>query len=130
MSVFFVVGAYEDFKLNVFPSHISPIIAEFHMGQYRRWAYRIEMPYKIIPTHAVGGFYSSTQQMFPYMTYSLVSPILLRDDSQIIAISKDKLLVEHSNAVLCRKIFFEALRNIKNIGFLYRSYLSIKNSLN
>lgn len=130
MPRFYVVGAYEDFKLNIFPSHISPIVAERHMGQYRRWAYKIEAPYKIIPTHAVGRFYSTPQEMFPYMTYSLISPVLLRQDSQIVAISKDKLLVESSSFKLCRKIFVEAVKNIKEPGFLYRSLLSMKNSFN
>lgn len=130
MSRFYVVGAYEDFKLNIFPSHISPIIAEFYRGKYRRWAYKIEMPYKITPTHAVGEFCNSIQEMFPYMTYSLVSPVILRRDSQIVAISENTLLVEHNNIKLCRKILFEALKHIKDVGFLYRSYVSIRNSLN
>lgn len=130
MSRFYVVGAYEDFKLNIFPSHISPIIAEFHMGKYRRWAYRIEVPYKITPTHAVGKFHDTPQQMFPFMTYNLVSPIILRPDSQIIAISTNKLLVEHNHFILCQKVFIEALKNIKKPRFVYRSFLSIKNSLN
>ena len=129
MSKFYVVGAYEDFKLNIFPSHISPIIAEFHLGQYRRWAYKIEVPYKIIPTHAVGDFYDTPQQMFPYMTYSLILPKPLTQDSQIIAISKDKLLVENNRYFICQNILLEALRNIKKPAFLYRSLLSIKNAL-
>ncbi|MBS4432432.1 hypothetical protein E2566_07870 [Pectobacterium punjabense] len=130
MSLFYVVGAYEDYKFDVFPSHISPIIAEFHMGQYRRWAYRIETPYKITPTHAVGVFYDSIQKMFPYLTYSLVTPVELRQDSQVIAISKDRLIVEHRNYVLCIRIFIEAIKNMRNPWFIYRSFLSIKNSLN
>ncbi|MFI8126435.1 hypothetical protein [Acinetobacter sp. ABJ-A23_2] len=130
MSKFYVVGAYEDFKLNIFPSHISPIIAEHHMGKYRRWAYKIEIPYKITPTHAVGQFYDTPQQMFPFMTYNLVSPIILRSDSQIIAISKDKILVEHNHFILCQQICIEALKNITQPKFLYRSFLTIKNSLN
>ncbi|MFH4157084.1 hypothetical protein [Acinetobacter bereziniae] len=129
MSKFYVVGAYEDFKLNIFPSHISPIIAEFHLGQYRRWAYKIEVPYKIIPTHAVGAFYDTPQQMFPYMTYSLILPKPLTQDSQIIAISKDKLLVENNRYFICQNILLEALRNIKKPAFLYRSLVSIKNAL-
>lgn len=129
MSSFFVVGAYEDFRINVFPSHISPIVAELHMGQYRRWAYRIDVPYKIIPTHAVGRFYSSIDEMFPYMTYSITSPVLLREDSQVVAISKNKLLVEHRDFIMCCKIFIEAIKNFKSIGYVYRSYISIRNCL-
>lgn len=129
MERFYVVGSYEDFKLNIFPSHTSPIIAEQLNGQYRRWAYRIESPYKIVPTHSVGKFYSTPQEMFPYMTYALSTPISLRQNSQIVAISKDKLLVEHHTHHLCCKIFIEALKNILNYGFVYRSLLSIKNAI-
>lgn len=129
MSKFYVVGAYEDFKINIFPSHISPIIAEFKMGKYRRWAYKIEVPYKIVPTHPVGQFYDTPLLMFPFMTYNLVTPIILRSDSQIIAISKDKIIVENNQLILCKKILIEALKNIKKPNFLYRSFLSIKNSL-
>ncbi|CNB67922.1 Uncharacterised protein [Yersinia frederiksenii] len=127
MSKFYVVGAYEDFKLTVFPTHVSPIIAELHMGQYRRWAYKIEMPYKIIPTHPVGTFYNTPQKMFPVMTYSLITPVKLRENSQIVAISIDKILVECNKFTLCRKIIIESLIRIKEFGFLYRAYLSIKN---
>lgn len=129
MTLFYVVGAYEDYKLDIFPSHVSPIIAEFYMGQYRRWAYRIEIPYKIVPTHAVGVFHDSIDKMFPLLTYSLVTPVLLRQDSQVIAISKEKLIVERNSYVLCCIIFLEAIKRIKNPRFIYRSIISIKNSL-
>ena len=129
MTLFYVVGAYEDYKLDVFPSHVSPIIAEFHMGQYRRWAYRIEIPYKIVPTHAVGTFHDSIHEMFPLLTYSLVAPVILRQASQVIAVSKDKLIVEHDNYVLCCRILIEAIKRIKNPRYTYRSLISIKNSL-
>jgi len=130
MPKFYVVGAYEDFKLNIFPSHISPIIAEYHMGMYRRWAYKIDIPYKITPTHAVGRFYESPQQMFPYMTYSIITPITLREYSQVIAVSKNKLLVEHSSFKIFRKLLIEAIKNIQDFGFLQRSYITMKNTLN
>lgn len=113
MTLFYVVGAYEDYKLDIFPSHVSPIIAEYYMGQYRRWAYRIETPYKIVPTHAVGVFHDSIHKMFPLLTYSLVAPVTLRQDSQVIAISKDKLIVEHNNYVLCCRILIEAIKKLK-----------------
>ena len=129
MERFYVVGSYEDFKLDIFPSHTSPIIAEQLDGQYRRWAYRIESPYRIVPTHSVGKFYRSPQEMFPYMTYTLSNPVLLRNNSQVVAISKDKLLVEHRTPHLCRKIVFEILKNILNYGYVYRSLLSIKNAI-
>lgn len=129
MTLFYVVGAYEDYKLDVFPSHVSPIIAEFHMGQYRRWAYRIEIPYKIVPTHAVGVFHDSIHKIFPFLTYSLVAPVILREDSQVIAISKEKLIVEHDSYVLCCGILIEAIKRIKNPRYAYRSLISIKNSL-
>ncbi|WP_349886041.1 hypothetical protein [Pantoea ananatis] len=129
MALFYVVGAYEDYKLDIFPSHVSPIIAEFHMGMYRRWAYRIENPYKIVPTHAVGVFHESIYKMFPLLTYSLVTPVILRPDSQVIAVSKNKLMVEHNSYVLCCRVLIEAIKRIKNPRFTYRSLLSIKNSL-
>ncbi|MDK1709660.1 hypothetical protein QOM18_15225 [Serratia marcescens] len=129
MTLFYVVGAYEDYKLDIFPSHVSPIIAEYYMGQYRRWAYRIETPYKIVPTHAVGVFHDSIHKMFPLLTYSLVAPVTLRQDSQVIAISKDKLIVEHNSYVLCCRILIEAIKKIKNPRFTYRSLISIRNSL-
>ncbi|WP_029686585.1 hypothetical protein [Tatumella saanichensis] len=129
MTSFYVVGAYEDYKLDIFPSHVSPIIAEFNMGQYRRWAYRIENPYKIVPSHAVGVFHDSIDKMFPFLTYNLVAPVMLRQDSQIIAISKDKLIVECNVYLLCCKIFIEAIKRIENPKFLYRSLISIKNCL-
>lgn len=129
MTLFYVVGVYEDYKLDVFPSHVSPIIAEFYMGKYRRWAYRIENPYKIVPTHAIGIFHDSIHKMFPILTYSLVTPVILRQDSQVIAISKNKLIVEHNSYVLCSRILIEAIKRIKNPRFTYRSLISIKNIL-
>lgn len=129
MIFFYVVGAYEDYKLDVFPSHVSPIIAEFYMGQYRRWAYRIEVPYKIVPTHAVGTFHDSIQKMFPFLTYTLIEPVMLRQDSQVLAISEKKLMVEHDNYVLCRKLLIEAIKRITNPRYTYRSLISIKNCL-
>ncbi|HEQ1857593.1 TPA: hypothetical protein VEO38_001113 [Providencia alcalifaciens] len=129
MTLFYVVGAYEDYKLDIFPSHVSPIIAEFYMGQYRRWAYRIENPYRIVPTHPVGIFHDSIQKMFPLLTYSLVTPVILRQSSQVIAISKDKLIVEHKSYVLCCSLLIEAIKSIKKPRFIYRSLISIKNSL-
>lgn len=129
MSMFYIVGAYEDYKLDIFPSHISPIIAEFHMGKYRRWAYRIEMPYKIVPTYSVGTFHDSIHKMFPLLTYSLVAPVILRQDSQVVAISKDKLIVEHNTYILSRRILIEAIKNIKNPRYIFRSLISIKNGL-
>lgn len=130
MSNFYIVGAYEDFKIDIFPSHISPIIAEHDGGRYRRWTYNIESPYKIIPTHPVGNFYDTTQEMFPYMTYSLFSPVELKEDSQVIAISKNKVIAGSNRFFLCARISIAAVKNIKDLGFLQRSFLSIKNCLN
>ncbi|NMY33030.1 hypothetical protein HBR94_16145 [Pseudomonas sp. WS 5412] len=129
MKNFYIVGFYEDFKLNVFPTHASPIIAEQQNGQFRRWAYRIEKPYKIIPTHSVGQFYDSPNLMFAYITYTLSTPTPLQQHSQIVAISRDKILVEHRKFHLCCKIVTEALKNFHNFGFVYRAYLSIKNAI-
>lgn len=129
MENFYVVGVYEDFKLDIFPTHTSPIIAECINGEYRRWAYRIESPYKIVPTHSVGGFYKTPESMFPYLTYNLNTPTKLRHDSQIIAVSKDILIVENKKIVLCLKIIMAALKNIKNRNFSYRSYTTFKNIL-
>ncbi|CAI8975513.1 conserved hypothetical protein [Pseudomonas sp. IT-P100] len=129
MENFYIVGVYEDFKLDIFPTHASPIIAERINGEYRRWAYRIEFPYKITPTHSVGGFYKTPTSMFPYLTYNLNNPTQLKYNSQIVAISKNTILVESNKTVLCLKIMRAALINIKTPRFIYRSYTTIKNVL-
>lgn len=129
MKDFFVVGFYEDFKLDALPSHVSPIIAECQNGLYRRWAYRIEKPYKITPTHAVGEFYSTPRAMFAYITYTLSQPTPLKQNSQVVAISRNKILIEHNKLRLGLKITAEALKHINDMGFLCRSFLSLKNAL-
>lgn len=129
MKSFYIVGFYEDFKLDIFPTHTSPIIAERRDGKYRRWAYQIEKPYKITPTHPVGDFYDSPRQMFAYITCSLSPPTPLMPHSQIVAVSRERLLIEHRKFYLGIKIAIEALKNIYSLGFLYRSYLSIKNAI-
>lgn len=127
MENFYVIGVYEDFKLDIFPTHTSPIIAERINGEYRRWAYRIESPYKITLTHSIGGFYKTPTSMFPYLTYNLSKPVQIRHNSQIIAISKYALLVEHNKTIICLKIIKSVLKNIKNPIFIHRSYMTIKN---
>jgi hypothetical protein len=124
---FYVVGVYEDFQIDVFPTHVSPIIAELNGAQYRRWVYKIERPYRIAISHPVGAYFDSLESMFPYMTYQLNEPIKISDKCQVIAISDRKLLVNKDKMKLVFSILAILFKRELSFKSIFRSVQTIKN---
>jgi hypothetical protein len=127
-TMFFVIGVYEDYKINVFPTHVSPIIAECSEKGYRRWHYRIDKPYCIKPVEAIGDFESTPEKLFPLVTYHLCMPKKLHFNSQIIATSERELIVEKNKVVIFIKILKSILYNNRNPMYRKRAWRTILNS--
>lgn len=123
----YVVGAYEDFRCDVFPTHVSPIIAERVNGQFRRWIYSIESPYKITLEHPAGNYFASPKLMFPYLTYQTHDPVSFLPKCQIIALSSNTLLISQNKIYLIVRVAMKALNPKSGLPFFWRSLITIKN---
>lgn len=129
MSDYYVVGVYEDFRLDVFPTHAAPIVVERGPAGYRRWRYRIETPYRIRLLAPVGEFRRSPAELFPVMTYRLCAPRRFSETCQVVALSEDEILVERSRVVMLCKILIAAATRMRGREFFSRVCTTMWNAL-
>lgn len=125
---FFLVGVYEDFEHVIFPTHVSPIIVELASKGYRRWNYRVCKPFRIELETPIGTYKSSIDSLFPKPSYQLVPLKNIKSKSQVIAISKEKVIVEQSHVVIALKLITYLIINFKDKGYIERAWLTLKNS--
>lgn len=126
---FRVIGVYEDFRLDVFPTHVAPIVAEWSAQGYRRWSYRIERPYRLRCVAPMGEFHLSPEKLFPVVTFHLCAPQRLQEKSQVIALSKQHVLVEHRRRVIIARLLLAVAPKLASGGFVWRTFRTILNAL-
>jgi hypothetical protein len=125
---FYIIGVYEDFKLDVFPTHVAPIMVEhdYFLG-YRRWKYKIEKPYQIKFIEPVGKYNQSPESLFPVLTYQLCEPRKISSSSQVIAISKNQVLIESNSFILLIKLLVYFIKNCYKPSYFIRFWKTVKN---
>jgi hypothetical protein len=124
---FYIIGIYEEMKDDIYPSHFTPIIAEKNLNLYRRWTYTIKKPYKIELCSAMGSFKETPEKLFPVKTLHYVYPIKLNCKTQIVALSRDKILTSDSKSKLILQVLASVLTKKPELGYLIRAIKTIKN---
>jgi hypothetical protein len=128
MTELYVVGVYEDFNLDVFPTHALPIVAERSGHGFRRWSYVIERPYRLRAVAPIGEFRHTPALLFPVVTFHLCPPQRLLERSQVIALSKKHVLVEHGRLRIVLRLLLAILANLGNRDFVHRACRTIRNA--
>lgn len=126
-SKYYIIGLYEELEGNIYPSHFTPIIAEKKNGLYRRWKYSIKFPYQIELSSPVGGFKGTHEELFPVKTFHYIAPIRLTSRTQVIAISRDRILASENRTELVFQVMKSAIMRKPDIGYLHRAFITIKN---
>ncbi len=124
---YYIVGVYEDLEDNIYPSHFNPIIAEKKDGLYRRWNYSIQFPYQIKLNSPVGTFKKNYEELFPVKTLHYIKPVELSSKTQVIALSRDRIIASENKAKLVFQIMKSALTSKTDIRYLHRAVRTIKN---
>lgn len=123
---YYMVGLYEEMRENIFPSHFNPIIAEKKGGLFRRWSYSIHFPYKLKLGNPIGEF-KNHEELFPVKTLHYVDPIKISSKTQVIGLSKERILISESRSKL---VFFIVISMVKpkvDFSYLRRAVRTIKN---
>lgn len=124
---YYIVGLYEELEENIYPSHFTPIIAEKKDGLYRRWKYSIKFPYQIELSCPVGSFKDTHEELFPVKTFHYIAPIRLTSKTQVIAISRHRIIASENRAELVFQVMKSAIMRKPNIRYLHRAFKTIKN---
>jgi hypothetical protein len=95
-----IIGIYESARVNYYPTHASPILAENCDGGYRRWNYQIQRPYKIIPIAPLRDHKKTIPELFPHPTFIQISPREFRPKSQCILLNPDVIIID-DNILRC-----------------------------
>jgi hypothetical protein len=123
----YAVGVYETPQQEILPTHVSPILAEKKHGKFRRIIYVIKIPYEIFVIEAIGKWVDSVEEMFPVKSYIFFAPKPFRHNSQVILISKSKIIVEKSKILLLIYLTISMLNNIRDMNYMKRSLRTIIN---
>lgn len=126
-SKYYVIGVYEDLEDHIYPSHFNPIIAEKRGGLYRRWNYLIKLPYQIQLDSPVGTFKENHEELFPVKTLHYITPVELCSKTQVVALSRDRIVVSKNKTELILQIIKSAMTKKTDIRYLYRSVRTIRN---
>lgn len=128
MRELYVIGVYEDFRLDVFPTHAVPIVAERSEHGFRRWSYVIDRPYRLRAVAPMGEFRPSLRALFPVVTFHLCTPQRLHEKSQCIVLSTDHVLVEHRRMAIVARLLIAILIAPPSLGFVHRALRTIRNA--
>ncbi len=126
-SDFYIIGLYEDMKDDIYPSHFTPIIAEKKTGLYRRWNYTIKKPYRIELCCAMGAFKETPEKLFPVKTLHYLHPVKLNCRTQVVALSRDKILVSDRKSKLIIQVLGSILTKKPKLGYYNRVIRTIRN---
>lgn len=124
---YYIIGIYEDLEDHIYPSHFNPIIAEKKNDLYRRWNYSIKSPYQIKLNSPVGVFKKNHEELFPVKTLHYITPIELSSKTQVIALSRDKILASENKVKLILQIIKSVITRKTDFRYLHRSIRTIKN---
>ncbi|WP_333918305.1 hypothetical protein [Vibrio crassostreae] len=126
-SDYYIIGLYEEMRDDIYPSHFTPIIAEKKLNLYRRWTYTIQKPYKIELCSAMGSFKETPEKLFPIQTLHYIYPVKLNCKTQVVALSRDKILTSDSKSKLILQVLMSVLARKPELGYLIRSIKTIHN---
>jgi hypothetical protein len=125
---YYVVGVFEDFRLDVFPTHVPPIVAQYGAEGYRRWNYQITAPYEIQLLEPVGEYRSAPEKLFPVFTYRACEPKKFSTTCQVIALSPTDIVVETSRVRIVATLLLAAIRNVRNRRYRARAWRTMVNA--
>ena len=102
----FVIGAYEVPTCAHYPYHASPIIVEKTQNGYVRKSYCIiPRPYCLIINGNIGGFFKTTDDMFPHPTFIKIKPHrLFKRDAQLVVTGSNSFVYGSSKLLIVVKL--------------------------
>lgn len=125
---YYVVGVYEDFRRDAFPTNVLPIVAHYGPDGYQRWNYRIDVPYRLRLLEPVGTRRNSAEQLFPVFTYRLCVPQRFSETCEVIALSAHEVLVTRSRLALIAGLACAAIRHLHDPVYVVRAWTTIRNA--